>query len=238
MGLTRACWRVTFVPMRPIQSITPHTSSTFVAGGGLVLAGATNKVSRLALCSCLVTGGSALHKRSGRRGNKGGDGILYRPLSCAGPSGAKHCPARLFRPKFALMQMVGGSTRSLSAARSGPLCGEPGMLVYAAQLVLDKYSQAPATRNPPAFPWNGLAFLFALISDNAMGERAVDNTTVGKRSRCYREERGRRQQQGRPDSYQRGAGGDKSSARRHVSYGEHPWAARVVRPANLLTRQG
>ena len=201
------------------------------------MTGATNKGRRLALCSCLVTGGSALHKRSGRRGNKGGDGILYRPLSCAGPSGATHRPARLFRPNFALMQIVGGSTRSLSAACPGPLCGEPGTLVNAAQLVLEKYSQTPAKRNPPAFPWNGLAFSFALIPDNAGGERAVDRTTVSERGRCYREERGRRQKQGRPDSYQRGAGGGKSCARRHESYGDHPWAARVVRPANLLTRQ-
>lgn len=226
------------MPMRPTHSVNPHTGSLLVAGGGLVLTGVTNKGCRLALCSCLVTGGSALHKRSGRRGNKGGDGILYRPLSCAGPSGGDTSLARLFRPKFALMQMVGGSTRSLSAARPGPLRGEPGTPTQAAQLVLDKYSQAPATRNPPAFPWNGLAFSFALIPDNAGGERAVDRTTVSERGRCYREERGRRQQQGRPDSYQREAGGDKFCARRHASYGEHSWAARVVRPANLLTRQG
>jgi len=222
--------------MRPRNSETTTTSHASAGGLRLARAGATNKGCGLALCSCSMTGGGCFDRSAGRDNAKDGDGTLYRPLSCSGPSGAKHRPARLLGPKFALMQMVGGSTRFLSAASPGPLRGEPGTLVHAAQLVLDKYSQGHASPNRHGFPLNG--FRLSLISENAAGERAVDCMTVSKRGRCYREERGRRKQQGRADSHRRGAGADKSTRRRHVSYGDHPWHARVVRPANLLTRQG
>lgn len=194
----------------------------------------TNKrLGKLALRSCSMTGGDVQKGIAGRCGRKDGNGTLNRPLSCAGPLGIRKDSARLFRPKYFITNKVGGSTHSPGAVRSQFIINIARVEAQTARLGPDKLFLVPCVTEPAGI----FAERPARWAENAAIECAVDCANVSERGRCYREERGRRQQT-RAGNFRHGAGADKICGRRYVSYGEHPCPARTVRFANLLTRQG
>lgn len=200
---------------------------SFVALAG----GSTNKWRDLPLCLCSKTGGAAdLFGSAGLRGIKGEKGTLFPSLSCAGPSGRLFAPVHLFCKKllskmiqvFSTMKVLGSTLFSTMAPAPAEIANRPGM--YKVLGIRPLEAARHRTR----------ADIVERIFDN---ESAADCTTVSEQGLCYREERGRRQMQGRSVSFERGPAATRVARAGTKATAITMDTARAARRANLLTRQ-